>query len=77
MSHLKGKRILLTRTVEQNKNTAQTVGKTGAIPVLFPCINITYLSKNIQQTLAEIQAEEPVNTDIIFSSSNGVKAVAS
>lgn len=77
MSHLKGKHILLTRTAEQNKNTAQVVEKTGAIPVLFPCIHITYLSENIQQTLAEIQTEEPVNTDIIFSSSNGVKAVAS
>jgi len=77
MSHLKGKRILLTRTAEQNKNTAQVVEKTGATPVLFPCIHITYLNKNIQQTLAEIQTEEPADTDIIFSSSNGVKAVAS
>jgi len=77
MSHLKGKRILLTRTAEQNKNTALVVEKTEAIPVLFPCIHITYLNKNIQQTLAEIQTEEPADTDIIFSSSNGVKAVAS
>jgi len=77
MSHLKGKRILLTRTAEQNKNTAQVVEETGAIPVLFPCIHITYLNNNIQQTLAEIQTEEPADTDIIFSSSNGAKAMAS
>ncbi|WP_038247931.1 uroporphyrinogen-III synthase [Ghiorsea bivora] len=76
MSHLQGKRILLTRTKEQNKNTAQQLKAIGAIPVYLPCIQIDYLKENIQQALKKIQADNPSNTDIIFSSSNGVKAVA-
>lgn len=77
MTHLKGKRILLTRTAEQNKNTAQLVESLGATPVLFPCIHIDYFTTNIQQALTAIQTEKQKGTDIIFSSSNGVKAVAS
>ncbi|MDQ7058873.1 MAG: uroporphyrinogen-III synthase [Ghiorsea sp.] len=77
MTHLKGKRILLTRTAEQNKSTAQLVKSMGAIPILFPCIHIDYFSTNIQQTIKDLQAGEIKNTDIIFSSSNGVKAVVS
>lgn len=77
MTHLKGKRILLTRTKEQNKNTAQLVKSMGAIPVCLPCIHIDYLSTNIRQALKKLHANNASNTDIIFSSSNGVKAVAS
>ncbi|MCF6208628.1 MAG: hypothetical protein L3J61_04490, partial [Ghiorsea sp.] len=76
MNHLKDKRILLTRTKEQNENTAQQLKALGAIPVYLPCLQIDYLKENIQKALKKIQADKPSNTDIIFSSSNGVKAVA-
>jgi len=77
MKHLQNKRILLTRTSEQNKNTAQQLKSIGAIPVYFPCIQIDYLNENIQQALTRLHTEKARNTDIIFSSSNGVKALAS
>ncbi|MDQ7001426.1 MAG: uroporphyrinogen-III synthase [Ghiorsea sp.] len=75
MKHIKGKRILLTRTAEQNQSTAQWLTSLGAIPVLFPCIHIEHLTANIQHAWSDIQAH-PKHTDIIFSSRNGVQAVA-
>lgn len=77
MNHLQDKRILLTRTSEQNKNTAKQLKSMGAIPVYFPCIQIDYLNNNIQQALTRLYTEKARNADIIFSSSNGVKAVVS
>ncbi len=77
MNHLQNKRILLTRTSEQNKNTAKQLKSMGAMPVYFPCIQIDYLNNNIQQALTKLHTENTRSTDIIFSSSNGVKAVAS
>jgi uroporphyrinogen-III synthase len=76
MNHLQDKRILLTRTSEQNQNTAKQLQSMGAIPIYFPCIQIDELHENIQQVLTRLHTEDADNTDIIFSSSNGVKAVA-
>ncbi len=76
MNHLHGKHILLTRTAAQNKTTAKLVSQLGAVPVLFPCTHIEILHQNIQsyiQTLLQLPEQD---CDIIFSSRNGVEAVA-
>ena len=75
MKHLHGKHILLTRTPEQNKETAKLVTSLGAIPESLPCTSIISLPQPIQQAWAGLQ-EFPENTDVIFSSRNGVQAVA-
>lgn len=76
MKYLLGKSILLTRSVAQNKATAKLVTEAGAKPVLFPCLDITYLTSSIQQGLNQLQQSPLASTDVIFSSSNGVLALA-
>ncbi|MDQ7004472.1 MAG: uroporphyrinogen-III synthase [Ghiorsea sp.] len=76
MNHLQDKHILLTRTEAQNKTTAKLVSKVGAMPVLFPCASIQILTENIQHAWQILSQLPTKNTDIIFSSRNGVEAVA-
>jgi len=77
MNLLSNKRILLTRTVAQNKKTALLLAEYDAIPVLFPCLDMEYLAGSIQSGLAQLEQSPAHTTDVIFSSSNGVLAVAS
>ncbi len=77
MSFLAGKRILLTRTVEQNLLTDSLVRDYAATPVHFSCVNLEILSQNIHSALKKLQGVTTEYTDIIFSSRNGVLAVAS
>jgi len=76
MNFLYGKHILLTRTAEQNKATAKLVESYHAKAVLFPCLSIEYLPQNIQPSFDALVQTTPATTDIIFSSRNGVLAVA-
>ncbi|MDX8388145.1 MAG: uroporphyrinogen-III synthase [Ghiorsea sp.] len=77
MSFLTDKNILLTRTAEQNEATAALVKTYGAKPTLFPCIDILYLTQALQRALTELKQADKNTTAIIFSSSNGVLALAS
>ena len=76
MNHLADKRILLTRTVAQNEATASLLAEYEATPVLFPCLDIRYLNTSIQSGLKQLEQSPVQTTDVIFSSSNGVLAVA-
>ncbi len=76
MNHLQQKRILLTRTAEQNQQTAKLVASLGAIPVLFPCNQVQALPEAINKAWQVLQQPPQQATDIIFSSRNGVEAVA-
>lgn len=76
MSHICGKTILLTRHAEQNIKIASMVAEYQAIPVCLPCLKREFLSANIQQQLQKMAVYDPHTTDIIFTSQNGVAAVA-
>jgi len=76
MNFLHDKHILLTRTAEQNKTTAKLVASYHAKAVFFPCLSIEYLPRNIQSSFDILSETTPTTTDIIFSSRNGVLAVA-
>ena len=76
MNHLHGKHILLTRTEAQNKTTAELVAKLDATPVLFPCTHIEVLRQSIQDGINALSQLPAQDVDIIFSSRNGVEAVA-
>jgi len=76
MNYLSGKHILLTRTAKQNIATAPLLSDYKAIPVHFPCLDITYLKASIDSGLKKLE-QKHTHADVIFSSSNGVLAVAS
>jgi uroporphyrinogen-III synthase len=76
MKYLHHKRILLTRTAQQNQHTAALVSSLGATPVLFPCNVIQALPEQIHPAWQSLQQQHSTQTDIIFSSQNGVEAVA-
>ncbi len=76
LKHIQGKRILLTRTAEQNQHTATLVAAFGATPVLLACTKISPLTQHIQQAWQALKQTNPQTTHIIFSSQNGVNAVA-
>jgi len=76
MQNLHAKNILLTRASEQNKKTATLLKNYGANPVLFPCLDIEYLNGDIQTGITKLKQSHAGTTDVIFSSSNGVFAVA-
>jgi uroporphyrinogen III methyltransferase/synthase len=76
MQYLKHKNIMLTRTAEQNEASLSLLESYAAKPVLFPCLNIEYLKQNIQEVWEVLRKNASENTDIIFSSRNGVAAVA-
>ncbi len=76
MRFLQGKHIMLTRTPAQNAKTARLLAKYGAQAVFFPCLRIEYLPQPIHDILHHLQTSEHQQTDIIFTSANGVHAVA-
>jgi len=76
MSHLSGKSILLTRGGEQNLKLADLVHEYGATPIFFPCLRREILTENITQAIENLQALNPDQTDIIFTSQNGVTSLA-
>jgi len=76
MKYLQGKRILLTRTAEQNQATAKLVRDSGAIPVCLPCASIEVSDTHIHRAMQVLQSWPASDTDVIFSSRNGVWAVA-
>ena len=72
MNHLSGKRILLTRARAQAGDLADRLAQRGAVPILFPTIEIAPLAdfSRLDAVLANL-----VGYDwIIFTSVNGVKA---
>jgi len=75
MQHLKGKSILLTRSPSQNIKTAVEVQTFCAKPVLFPCSSVVPLMNSIQTAWIALKKNKQ-KVDIIFSSRNGVEAVA-
>lgn len=75
MSHLSGKSILLTRGGEQNNKLANLVHEYGATPILFPCLSREILTHNIIAAVDMLLTLNPDDTDIIFTSQNGVTAL--
>lgn len=68
---LKGKKILLTRPREQSKDWAARLEHLGAIPIIFPLIQITPVEDR-RQIYAAIDML-PQTDILIFTSVNGVK----
>ena len=70
-SPLKGKKILLTRPKEQNKEWADKLESLGALPVLFPLIEITAAqdSNEMQEILSSIYQYDW----IVFTSINAAR----
>jgi len=76
MSHLSGKSILLTRGGEQNLKLADLVHEYGATPIFFPCLRREILTENIVQAIDDLLLLDPSQTDILFTSQNGVTSLA-
>lgn len=73
LSPLANKRILLTRASHQMDETAALLSQYHAVAVPFPCLELEVLSANIQQGLQQTDKF----SDVLFTSSNGIEAVAS
>jgi len=71
---LKHKRILLTRSARHLPALADAVRARGGIPVDFPCLQVEVLLEGLAD--ARLQASGAYS-DVVFTSSNGVHAVAS
>lgn len=70
MSHLRGKRIVVTRSQEQTAVLCQKFEALGATAVSFPTIQfVPYQSDKLSQALATL----PSYDWIVFTSSNGVR----
>ena len=67
---LEDKRILLTRSAQHLTALAATVSARGAMPIAFPCLQVEVLADAIGQATGSY-------SDVAFTSSNGVQAVAS
>ena len=70
-SPLTGKRILITRAVQQTTETTALIEKTGATCIAFPCLEYQVLQDSIQQGLSLAKGY----SDIVFTSVNGIHAV--
>ncbi|MBL4775821.1 MAG: uroporphyrinogen-III synthase [Mariprofundus sp.] len=67
---LEHKRVLLTRSEQHLSPLATAVSARGAVPIAFPCLQVEVLAAAIGQATGTY-------SDVVFSSSNGVHAVAS
>lgn len=72
MNVLCGKRILVTRSIGQAQETAQDIRRRGGIPVLFPCLAVQCLAKEVEGAFAKIKGD----TGVLFTSVNGVECAA-
>jgi len=68
---LLGKRILITRPRRQAEETARCIEARGGEAVLFPCLQISCLSQDIQTLSGQLNRA----SDILFTSANGVCCV--
>lgn len=69
---LAGKRILITRAKHQIATIANLIEQSQAIPIPMPCLELQQLPQNITAALNHVQHY----SDVLFTSSNGVNAVA-
>jgi len=69
---LQGKRILNTRAMAQMSETAELITARRAISIPFPCLEMQVMPVNISDGLLELDTF----SDILFTSANGVSAVA-
>ncbi len=72
VSILKGKHILLTRTVHQNAELDELVRSYEAEPVLFPCLEMEPMSDAAMSGLTMLDE----CSDVVFSSSNSIHILA-
>lgn len=73
MKTLAEKRILITRAEPQAERTCEDVAQRGAIPIVFPCLEVQCLPENIQRGLALLKNKQP---HVLFTSPNGVHCVS-
>ena len=73
MEPLEGKRILITRAIEQAGESAELARARGATPVLFPCLAIECLPAPIRDAAPLL--EQP-GAQALFTSANGVRCAA-
>ena len=72
VSKLKGKHILLTRTVHQNEELDELVRSYGAEPELFPCLEMEPMPDETMSGLSMLDD----CSDVVFSSSNAIHILA-
>lgn len=68
---LSGRRILITRAIEQAEATAEAVQQLGGEAVLFPCLQLQCLSRDVRR-----EVEAYIDAEWLFTSRNGVTCVA-
>ena len=71
-SPLAGKRILITRAQHQIPSVAKLIKQAQATPIALPCLELQQCPETITAALNHIQNY----SDVLFTSSNGVHAVA-
>ncbi len=74
MEWLRGKRIAVTRELDQAKHTAAMIERRGGLPIYFPCLKRNLLLESVQNILPQLQKGSP--EVLLFTSANGVDAVA-
>jgi len=72
-SVLEGKRILLTRAAHQLGSIEKMVRASAAVPIPFPCLELQVNTDALKQGVAIL----PEFSDLLFTSANGVLALAS
>ncbi|NWF38839.1 uroporphyrinogen-III synthase [Mariprofundus sp. NF] len=72
-SALEGKRILLTRAAHQLGSIETMVRACAAVPIPFPCLELQVNTDALKQGIAML----PEFSDLLFTSANGVLALAS
>lgn len=70
---LAGRTIVVTRTEGQAEQTAEAIRHRGGVPILFPCLELERLDRNIRKAVPLLQEKA---TSVLFTSGNGVDCVA-
>jgi len=72
MSALAGKCILVTRALEQARPTEVLLTERGALPELFPCLEVEFHPDEVRRGLNLLHGP---GSEALFTSANGVAAV--
>jgi len=73
MGSLTGKRILITRASGQIEGVASHVYQCGGVPIAFPCLAVTCLTKSVREAVKLLGGN---GVQALFTSANGVNCVA-
>ena len=69
-----GKRVVITRAQDDAEKVANDLKKKGAIPIIYPCIDIELLTDSPQMNVARMRAQEGYYDWVIFTSRNACRS---